>query len=219
MVRTLPHPAPLSGIDPKRIAGNTGVVLLHAVVFALLMMPGGWDPPAKPEQTTIVDVVPPERVLPPPPPPPPPPEQVRIRERPVQQDPPQVIREELPPVDIAPVFETGEIAAEVVDEVGPPVQTFDPTPQLATLTYAHNPAPRYPPRSIRAGDEGQVLLRVLVDANGTPIDVTIERSSGHRELDRAAREQVLTKWKFNPSQRGGVPVPAYALVPIDFILP
>ena len=218
MVRTLPHATPLSGIDPKRIAGNTGVVLLHALVFALLMMPGGWDPPAKPEQTTIVDVVPPERVLPPPPPPPPP-EQVQIRERPVQRDPPQVIREELPPVDIAPVFETGEIAAEPVADAGPPVESFDPGPQLATLTYAHNPAPRYPPRSIRAGDEGQVLLRVLVDANGNPIDVTIERSSGHRELDRAAREQVLAKWKFHPAQRAGVPVPAYALVPIDFVLP
>ena len=218
MVRTLPHPAPLSGIDPKRIAGNAFVVALHVVVFAVLMMPARMDPPAPAVEEDDTFIVPIEHKPIPPPPPPPRPVEI-VRDRPVQQDPPQVIREELPPIDIAPVFETGEIAAEVVSDVGPPVETFDPGPQLATLTYAHNPAPRYPPRSIRAGDEGQVLLRVLVDANGHPIDVTVERSSGHRELDRVAREQVLTKWKFHPAQRAGVPVPAYALVPIDFILP
>lgn len=219
MVRTLPHPSPLSAVDPKRIAANALVVVLHALVFALLMMPARWEPPAPAKDTTVV-VLPETRPALPPPPPPPPPERVRIvTQQPVQQDPPRVIREELPPVDIAPVFETGEIAALPVEDAGPPVQSFDSTPQLAQLAYAQNPAPRYPRRSIQAGHEGQVLLRVLVDAHGNPIDVTIERSSGHRELDRAAREQVLAKWKFHPAQRAGVAVPAYALVPIDFTLP
>ena len=64
-----------------------------------------------------------------------------------------------------------------------------------------------------------MLLRVLVDARGQPVEVTIERSSGHRELDRSAREKVLAEWRFHPAQRDGVPVSAYALVPVDFSLP
>ena len=64
-----------------------------------------------------------------------------------------------------------------------------------------------------------MLLRVLVDASGRPVEVTVERSSGHRDLDRAAREKVLADWRFHPAQRDGVPVSAYALVPIDFALP
>jgi protein TonB len=49
--------------------------------------------------------------------------------------------------------------------------------------------------------------------------VEIERSSGHRELDRTAREHVLAKWRFHPAQRQGRAISAYALVPIDFRLP
>ena len=64
-----------------------------------------------------------------------------------------------------------------------------------------------------------MLLRVLVDAFGRPVEVTVERSSGHRDLDRAARDKVLADWRFDPAQRDGVAVPAYALVPIDFTLP
>ena len=219
MVRTLPRPSPLSAVDPKRIAANAVVLALHAFVFALLMMPARWEPPAPAKDTTVV-VLPETRpeLPPPPPPPPPPPETIRVRQTPVQQDPPIVVRHELPPIDTAPVFETGEIAAPPVSDAGPPVATFE-GPQLAQLAYATNPAPRYPRRSIQAGHEGQVLLRVLVGADGVPIEVTIERGSGHRELDRAAREQVLAKWKFHPARHAGGPVPAYALVPIDFTLP
>ena len=72
---------------------------------------------------------------------------------------------------------------------------------------------------LRAGDEGTVLLRVLVDETGRPREVSIETSSGHRLLDQAAREQVLAKWRFHPATRQGRAVAAYALVPIDFKLP
>ena len=220
MIRTLPTFHPFSDIDPKRVAGNVAVVALHVVVFALLMMPSRWEPPAKPEpvSTTQVDFKP----LPPPPipPTPPPPEIVReVRPQPTPVQPTQRVVPDLPPADTAPVFETGEIAALPVDDAGPPENTFDTGPQLATLAYLANPAPRYPRLSLRAGDEGRVLLRVLVDAQGRPAEVTIERSSGHRELDRAAREKVLADWRFHPAQRDGVPVPAYALVPVDFSLP
>jgi protein TonB len=58
-----------------------------------------------------------------------------------------------------------------------------------------------------------------VDEQGWPKEVAIETSSGHRDLDRAAREQVLAKWRFHPATRQGRAIPAYALVPIGFSLP
>lgn len=92
-------------------------------------------------------------------------------------------------------------------------------PTLAILAYDVHPAPRYPRQSLRDGHAGTVTLRVRVDEYGQPQEVVIERSSGHRELDRAAREQVLARWRFHPAQHQGRAVAAYALVPIVFSLP
>jgi protein TonB len=66
--------------------------------------------------------------------------------------------------------------------------------------------------------EGTVMLRVLVDVDGGPLEVTIEVSSGNRELDRAARAQVLKSWKFQPAMQDGRAVQAYGRVPVNFSL-
>jgi protein TonB len=63
-----------------------------------------------------------------------------------------------------------------------------------------------------------VLLEVLVDVDGSPLKVTIHRSSGNRELDRAAQQQVQKHWRFRPASRNGAAVQAIGLVPIDFKL-
>ena len=65
---------------------------------------------------------------------------------------------------------------------------------------------------------GTVVLDVLVDIDGQPIDVTIVRSSGHRLLDQAARRVVLTRWTFRPAMRDGQAVQAIGRVPIEFVL-
>jgi TonB family C-terminal domain len=54
--------------------------------------------------------------------------------------------------------------------------------------------------------------------DGSPLRVDIERSSGHRSLDLAARIQVLRQWKFQPATDGGRAVQAVGLVPVDFSL-
>lgn len=69
-----------------------------------------------------------------------------------------------------------------------------------------------------ANAQGTVILRVLVGEDGAPLEVSIERSSGNRSLDTAARNQVLRRWKFQPAIDGGKPVRAYGLIPVDFKL-
>ncbi|MBA2238954.1 MAG: energy transducer TonB, partial [Lysobacter sp.] len=63
-----------------------------------------------------------------------------------------------------------------------------------------------------------VLLQVLVDTDGKPLQVEVARSSGHRSLDRAARRHVLARWMFRPAIQDGRPVQAIGLVPVEFAL-
>lgn len=84
------------------------------------------------------------------------------------------------------------------------------------LQYITAPAPIYPREALRAGLEGTVLLRVLVGPDGMPLEVSIEKSSGHRVLDATARQQMLKRGKFRPAMHQGQVVQAYGLAPIDF---
>jgi len=211
------HPSDFDRIDAQRIAGNSLALLVHAVALAILMMPSTWQPPrsAPRAETVLVDYLPP-RELPIPPPPPIVPAVERRRE-PTPVATPQLAS--TPAADTIPVMNQGSQYAQPVDQ-GQPVDTFIAGPPgVETLAYDVHPAPRYPRQALRAGLEGRVTLRVLVDEQGWPRTVEIERSSGHRDLDRSAREHVLAKWRFHPAQRRGRAIPAYALVPIDFGLP
>ena len=98
---------------------------------------------------------------------------------------------------VAPPIETGPIAA-------------------AKLDYAFAPPPPYPNDARRRRIEGTVYLQVLVDVDGRPLDVLVQRSSGNRSLDDAARKQVLNRWRFRPATRDGVPVQAVGIVPVKF---
>jgi protein TonB len=50
------------------------------------------------------------------------------------------------------------------------------------------PQVNYPSGSRTAGEQGLVLLRITVNANGRPTAVSVATSSGFARLDRAALE-------------------------------
>lgn len=112
-----------------------------------------------------------------------------------------------------------------VAEARPAVAAPAPAPSLTqALTqarfdadYLHNPKPVYPPLSRRLGEEGKVLLKVSVTAQGTAEQVEVHKSSGFTRLDSAARDAVY-RWRFVPARRGDEPVAASVLVPITFAL-
>ena len=83
--------------------------------------------------------------------------------------------------------------------------------------YLKNPAPAYPPLSRRMGEEGKVVLRVSVNAQGSADNVEIKASSGSQRLDEAAQKTVRN-WKFIPAKRGETAVQSWVLVPIIFKL-
>ena len=89
------------------------------------------------------------------------------------------------------------------------------TPAQVDPNYLHRPNPVYPALSKRLREEGTVVLRVNLDAQGVVQDITIEKSSDAQRLDQAALEAVR-QWRFIPAKRGQQAVPSTALVPIEF---
>ncbi|UCV25171.1 energy transducer TonB [Ferribacterium limneticum] len=81
--------------------------------------------------------------------------------------------------------------------------------------YLHNPKPVYPALSRRMNEEGKVLLKVRVSAQGTALDVAVSKSSGFPRLDAAAIDAV-TRWRFVPARRGDEAVDSSVIVPITF---
>jgi len=83
--------------------------------------------------------------------------------------------------------------------------------------YLQNPKPAYPAISKRLGEQGKVVVRVLIGADGTAQKAEIRQSSGYERLDQAALNTVLA-WRYVPGKRGGVPEAMWFNVPINFVL-
>jgi len=87
----------------------------------------------------------------------------------------------------------------------------------ATADYRSNPAPDYPLASRLLGEEGRVLVRVLVDSAGQPDRVQLARPCGFSRLDNSAVAAVKA-WKFLPARRRDRAVAAWVTVPVRFSL-
>ncbi|MBP9697168.1 MAG: energy transducer TonB, partial [Thermomonas sp.] len=81
---------------------------------------------------------------------------------------------------------------------------------------AMNP-PKYPPEEQRSGIQGTTVLIVSIDPSGGVLDVEVEKSSGNRNLDRAA-VAAARRWRFNPEVRDGRKIASRVRVPVDFTL-
>ena len=201
-------------LDPKRIAATSAAIVMHVAVLMMLMMPAQIAP-SKTGKDTPLAAVPIERVIPKPILPPPDP----TRPRPVTTQTP------LPPAPVQVPVENTEprpvdtfVEHTTTEEIDTTVFSEPATPSFAQIRTILAPAPPYPPQALQRRLTGLVMLRILVDESGKPIDVVVETSSGVRMLDDAAVKFVLKRWQFVPATQDGRAVQAYALVPISFEL-
>jgi periplasmic protein TonB len=195
--------------------------------------------------TEIITPAPPPPVVAPPPPPPVPPppaptpprrvEPVRPRPAPPRPAPaPQPLA--VPTPSPSPTAPTGvvtppapaPIAAPVEPAPAPPAPPAPAPPPAppapprvelpsTTADYLQNPPPVYPPVSKRMGEQGRVVVRVLIGADGRAQRAELRDSSGFDRLDQAALKTVLG-WRYVPGKRGGVPEDMWFNVPINFVL-
>lgn len=159
-----------------------------------------------------------------------PPEKVQ-RRRPARESP--AVARKAPPTPSAPLLTAAATApattfavaaaaaaAPAEEAAGSAASAPAAAPMIAArfdADYLRNPSPTYPAASRRLGEEGRVLLRIKVSAQGLPLRVEIKQSSGFQRLDDAARAAV-ERWRFIPARQGGEAVESSVLVPLQFTL-
>jgi protein TonB len=127
---------------------------------------------------------------------------------------PQLSVEQSTAITLPPPVARPQVAAPSTRYAG---ADAPPLLDVQAVGYLVPPAPRYPPASRRAREEGEVLVRVLIGVDGRPSEVRILRSSGHSRLDEAAVEAVRAAL-FRPYFAAGRAQAAYVRVPVEFAL-
>jgi len=200
---------------------HTGLLKRMAEVVVPVMMISQSDPPPPP---VIKPVEPPK---PPPPAAKTPPPQQPVMTPPPSPPPvvPAAAAPEPAPVLAAPA--TPAAPAIVVNTTAPMPAPAPATPAAAApakvelphtkADYLHNPPPDYPRMSVRLGEQGQVILKVLIGADGVPQKVEVQTSSGFERLDKAALDAAM-RWRYVPGKRGGVAETMWYLLPMTFNL-
>jgi protein TonB len=201
----------------RRLTGLVVTVALHvALVYALVhgLARKIVEVVLPPLETKIIEEArppAPDRPPPPPPPklaPPPPPfvplPEVRIQ-MPVQAAPAITVTPAPPP------------PAPVVIAPAPPPPAPAPPPPVRLVNGPERiqdscERPPYQASWRRAGEAGAVQVRVLVETNGRVSDARIEKSSGFRRLDEAAREAAL-ECRYRPGMGSdGKPMKVYQII-------
>lgn len=207
--------------DIVRIASLSVAIALNLAVLMVALRPLAprlLDAPHRPQAIPIVFNE--THPLPIPKPPPP----IDLPHRPITKPVPMAHITPKPPV--APVTTSVDEGTApmlpvslptILPTSGAATATGDAGPGLVDLAYRASPL-KFPIQAIRQQLHGTVLLRVLVDEHGKPLQVEIEHSSGSSVLDRSARDQVLAAWLFQPAMAQGQPVKAWARVPVSFQL-
>lgn len=77
----------------------------------------------------------------------------------------------------------------------------------------HRSQPDFTPEARRAGAQGRVALKLVVDDSGSPRDIQVERGAGFG-LDEMALD-VVSQWRFQPGRKEGKAVAVEARVEFD----
>jgi protein TonB len=195
------------------------VVLVHAVMgYALVngLARKIVEVVTQPLETRIIEEVkPPPREKPRSPPPP------RLNAPPPPYIPPPEVQLQAPQSGPAISAVTGTRPTEPIAEPGqrpappPPAPVRAPVRTAPVVDARACEKPEYPPASLRAQETGVVLLAFLIDVDGSALESRVERSTGFRRLDEAARK-ALGLCKFKPATTDGKPERAWAKIEYEW---
>jgi protein TonB len=196
----------------KNVTGIALVILIHALVGWGVVSGLGTRMVAKMAEAVETKII--EDVKPPPPkevpPPPPPPE--------MKAPPPPFI----PPVEVnvqqpapaSPMANTSSVkpASNELSRPAPAPVAAAPNPNpvriAAVADFSTCAKPEWPKASLRNEETGTVTLAFLIGTDGRVADSKIVKSSGFRDLDKAAVVGI-TKCRFKPGMNDGKPEQAW----------
>lgn len=128
------------------------------------------------------------------------------REEEVEREPPPIVPE-VPQM----AFSSGQLTSNVVG-LNP---NLDPGSALADLSLTAGTdtdviplvriAPQYPPRALRRGIEGWVLVQFTITETGAVKDPIVIQADPEGLFEDAALE-AIARWRYNPKVEGGVAV-------------
>ncbi|MES2902053.1 MAG: energy transducer TonB [Pseudomonadota bacterium] len=161
----------------------------------------------------------PEKLMEPPPPPPEPPKQPQQKvTQPMLIAPPVEVKVEQVPLENTVVAQvTNEPQPEAIpgpttpEIVAPPAQNTGKIYEAALADANACAKPDYPAKAARNGETGTVALALLIGTDGRVSDSKVQKSSGSRELDRAALA-ALSLCKFKPAMNNGSPEAAWGRI-------
>ena len=161
---------------------------------------------------------------------PPPPKPVQpVLTPPITPQPPTPATSEPPAVLAAPTAAPTAPAVQAAPPAPPPPPAPPAPPPSAPSAppkvelpsskadYLHNPPPDYPRMSKRLGEQGRVVVKVLIGEDGRAQKVELLTTSGFERLDKSAMEAAM-RWRYVPGKRGGVAEAMWYQVPIQFTL-
>jgi protein TonB len=100
---------------------------------------------------------------------------------------------QMPNAAVAPASSQGTSGTPIQTDIGKLIVVYQPDAD-----------PYYPSFSKRAGEQGEVVVRLIIDETGVVEEAVLLRSSGFARLDRAA-EQIGRRYRFKPYTVNGNP--------------
>ncbi len=191
------------------VAGLVFILVIHAVVGYVIYSGLGKRMVAKmglQVETKLIEDVkpPPPKDVPPPPPPP------EMKAPPPPFIPPVEVNVQQPPQPSPIANATSQKPASNV--LAPPTPTAA-APAPGPAKSVHVPAvvnfdtcakPEWPKTSLRNEETGTVTLQFTIGVDGRVIDSKVSKSSGFRDLDKAAQIGI-SKCRFKPGMTDGKP--------------
>ncbi|TGX53263.1 energy transducer TonB [Sphingomonas gei] len=105
-----------------------------------------------------------------------------------------------------------------------PISVSEPPPPLPPLMraeqdrrYLKDFQPAYPAAELRAQRDGLVQIRVLIGVDGR-VKAAEPVSATSDAFFEATRRQALSKWRFKPATRGGIPEESWKQLSVRFLI-
>ena len=190
----------------KKLGGFAFVVLLHIfIVYALVsgLARDIVEVIKAPIETKLI-----EEVKPPPPPPdtpPPPPPKMAVPPPPFIP-PPEVSVQQTASTNAISAVSREAPANPQMPQIQRPVApaATGPVRVAAVVDSRACSKPEYPPKALRNEETGTVTLQFLIGIDGRVVESKVDKSSGYRDLDNAAKN-ALSLCKFIPGTTDGKP--------------
>ena len=204
----------------KNLTGIAIVIVLHLIVAYGIISGLGKRMVSKMTEAVETKII--EDVKPPPPPetppPPPPPE---MKAPPPPFIPPVEVQVQTPPPQqnvIANTTQAKPATTEIINAPpappAPAAKATGPSRTAAVADFNTCSKPEYPKSSQRNEETGVSTISFLIGADGGVKDSKVTKSSGFRDLDKAA-QVALGKCRFKPATENGQAIESWQ--PVQYV--